>query len=121
LTAFAAAPAGRRRRYSASVTEQEARAGIFDAEVAREHVHCFLRAITGVPDRGDARTFREAGEGATEHALQLPAGGGEVGRQREGDDPLLDQPRELVRHPRCAPLSGAQNLKPVALDPTLQT
>jgi len=37
--------------------------------------------------------------------------------EREGDDPLLHERRELVRHPRSAALARAQHLEPVALDP----
>jgi hypothetical protein len=35
---------------------------------------------------------------------------------RERDDALLDQHRELVRHPWPAALARAQHLKPVAVD-----
>ena len=55
-----------------------------------------------------------------------PAGTGKLGgdparsqarvAKREGDDPLLDERRELVGHLRSPPLSRAQDLKPVALD-----
>jgi hypothetical protein len=50
-----------RRRYRASVTEQEAVAGIFEAEDAREHVHCFFRTIIG-PDGEGGRILRDTGE-----------------------------------------------------------
>ena len=36
--------------------------------------------------------------------------------EREGDDPLLDQRRELVRHPRPAPLARAQRTQALPLD-----
>jgi len=35
---------------------------------------------------------------------------------REGDDPLLDHRRQLVRHLRPAPLSWSQHLQPVPVD-----
>jgi len=36
--------------------------------------------------------------------------------ERERDDPLLDKRRELVGHPRPAPLARAQHLQAVAID-----
>jgi hypothetical protein len=36
--------------------------------------------------------------------------------EREGDDSLLDQRRELVGHLRAAPLARAQHLEPVPVD-----
>jgi len=35
---------------------------------------------------------------------------------REAEDPLLDHLRQLVGHPRTAPLSGTQHLEAVAID-----
>jgi len=39
--------------------------------------------------------------------------------EREGDDPLLDQRRELLRLPRPSTFARAQNLEPMPLDPSL--
>jgi hypothetical protein len=39
--------------------------------------------------------------------------------EREGDDPLLNQRGELVGLPRPATLARAQELEPMALDPSL--
>jgi NACHT domain- and WD repeat-containing protein len=52
------------RRYVASVTEQEAAAGIFDAPDAREHVHCFFRSarVSGDDAEGEAALVRLKGE-----------------------------------------------------------
>jgi hypothetical protein len=55
-----------RRKYSCSVTEQEAVAGIFEAEDARGHVHCFFRTIVGLPDDHAGRAFRDEGLGRAE-------------------------------------------------------
>lgn len=51
-----------RRRYDASVTEQEAVAGILETPDAPEHVHCFFRSLVDVPDDEAGRAFRDAGE-----------------------------------------------------------
>jgi hypothetical protein len=37
-------------KYSLSATEQEILKGVFDAEHAEEHVFCFLRELSGLPD-----------------------------------------------------------------------
>jgi len=37
-------------------------------------------------------------------------------RERKGDDPLLHQRRELIRHPRPAPLARSQRPQPLTLD-----
>ena len=37
--------------------------------------------------------------------------------EREGNDPLLAQRQQLIRHPRPPALAGAQDLEPVPLDP----
>jgi hypothetical protein len=39
--------------------------------------------------------------------------------EREGDDPAFHERRQLVRHARLPPLSGAENLEAVALDAPL--
>src|SRR5215204_3921454 len=36
--------------------------------------------------------------------------------EREGDDPLLNQRRELIGHPRPAPLTRSQHLQPMPVD-----
>jgi NACHT domain- and WD repeat-containing protein len=68
--ASAAAAAGldavARRRYGASVTEQEAYAGIFEADGAREHVHCFFRTLVGLADGDIPAAFRDMGESRAE-------------------------------------------------------
>src|SRR5688500_15702861 len=54
--------ASTRRRYLASASEQEAIRGIFEAEGARDHVHCFFRTIVGAPQAEVVPAFRDDGE-----------------------------------------------------------
>src|SRR5436190_11578139 len=64
-------------------------------------------AVRGYDDPAPTRPRQLRGDPA-----RSEAGMGE----REGDDPLLDDRRELVRHPRPAPLPWAQHLQPVPVD-----
>lgn len=46
-------------RYGASATEQEIVDGALNVLDAKEHVFCFLRSITGLPEDDSARAFRD--------------------------------------------------------------
>jgi len=55
-----------RSRYHASVTEQEASAGVFEADGACEHVHCFFRTLVGAGNGDIPAEFADTGESRAE-------------------------------------------------------
>ncbi len=58
-------------KYTASATEQEIVAGALKVPDAGEHVFCFLRDITGLPDDDSAASFREIDPEAAQQQTEL--------------------------------------------------